>query len=194
MPRLKAPQRRQQLIDVATKLFARWGYNATTTAAIAEIAGVTEPILYRHFVSKQELFVAITRATSEKTLKHWNELIRGVSGSTEKLRTIASEFPSHIRKLEDAYQVIHGALISSHDRKVQNVLREHYSQIERFFHKIIAEGQSSGEFRRNVDPNLPVWQLINTGMSYAMIVLNLKGFDRFSAEDNVEYILRGLKD
>jgi hypothetical protein len=34
--RLKAPQRRQQLIEVATKLFAEYGYDATTTASIAD--------------------------------------------------------------------------------------------------------------------------------------------------------------
>jgi AcrR family transcriptional regulator len=67
MPRLKAPQRREQLIEVATKLFARKGYEATTTAAIAEAAGVTEPILYRHFKSKQELFIAIVREMSDQT-------------------------------------------------------------------------------------------------------------------------------
>src|SRR6186997_1889035 len=75
MPRLKAPQRREQLIEVATKLFARGGYEATTTAAIALAAGVTEPILYRHFKSKQELFVAITRAMSKQTLASWAALI-----------------------------------------------------------------------------------------------------------------------
>ena len=36
----------------------------TTTAAIADAAGVTEPILYRHFSSKQGMFIAITRAMS----------------------------------------------------------------------------------------------------------------------------------
>src|SRR5829696_925611 len=71
MPRLKAPQRREQLIEVATKLFARNGYEATTTAAIALAAGVTEPILYRHFKSKQELFVAIVRTVSQQTMNHW---------------------------------------------------------------------------------------------------------------------------
>src|SRR3954452_19685030 len=73
MRRLKAPQRREQLIEVATKLFAKWGYEATTTSAIPEAAGVTEPILYRHFDSKQELFVAIVRSVSEQTLRHWAE-------------------------------------------------------------------------------------------------------------------------
>src|SRR5689334_17648135 len=74
MPRLKAPQRREQLMEVATRLFARLGYDATTTAAIAEAAGVTEPILYRHFESKQELFVAIVKEVSERTMRHWREL------------------------------------------------------------------------------------------------------------------------
>jgi AcrR family transcriptional regulator len=56
---------------VATRLFARLGYNATTTAAIAKAARVTEPILYRHFKSKQAMFVAIVRQMSEQTLQFW---------------------------------------------------------------------------------------------------------------------------
>src|SRR5881296_2017090 len=85
MPRLKAPQRREQLIEVATKLFAKHGYEATTTAAIADAAGVTEPILYRHFKSKQELFVAIVKAVSDRTMKHWHDLIDGVDDPAEQI-------------------------------------------------------------------------------------------------------------
>jgi AcrR family transcriptional regulator len=194
MSRLKAPQRREQLIAVATKIFARWGYNATTTAAIADAAGVTEPILYRHFSSKQELFVAITRAMSQQTLAKWHDLIEDADSSTEKIRTIAREFPAHIRKLEDAYHVIHGALATSRDRKVLSVMREHYGQIERFFAKIVTDGQSAGEFRRDLNPKVPAWQLINIGIGYAMIALNLQQFEHYSVEDAIEFILRGLKD
>ncbi|MDP9173993.1 MAG: TetR/AcrR family transcriptional regulator [Planctomycetota bacterium] len=193
MPRLKAPQRREQLIEVATKIFAKWGYSAATTAAIAEAAGVTEPILYRHFSSKQELFVAITRAMSQQTLQHWHELIADSPTSTDKIRTIAKEFPGHLQRLEDAYHVIHGALATSRDRKVLAVIREHYTQIERFFCGIVTEGQKSGEFRTNLDPKVPAWQLINTGIGFAMVSLNLQQFDQFSAEDAIDFILRGLK-
>src|SRR5438132_8543304 len=108
MPRLKAPQRREQLISVATKLFAERGYEATTTAAIAEAAGVTEPILYRHFDSKQELFVAIVRSVSELTMSHWRDVIGKLADPAEQIRRIAEEFPAHVRDLADAYYVIHG--------------------------------------------------------------------------------------
>jgi AcrR family transcriptional regulator len=193
MSRLKAPQRREQLIDVATKIFAKWGYNATTTAAIAEAAGVTEPILYRHFKSKQELFVAITREVSARTMRTWHKLIDPISDPTEQLRAIAAEFPEHIRRLADAYHVIHGALSSSHDRKVMAVLKEHYTQIEKFFVGIVEQGQKQGRFRADLDPKVPAWQLIHVGIGYAMITLNLSQFEDFSIAAAIEFILRGLR-
>ncbi|MGA2581681.1 MAG: TetR/AcrR family transcriptional regulator [Tepidisphaeraceae bacterium] len=194
MARLKAAQRREQLIEVATKVFAEYGYSAATTAAIAKAAGVTEPILYRHFASKQEMFVAITRAMSEQTLSYWRNLMEKASGPTDSIRIIAREFPNHIRRLGDAYHVIHGALATSRDRKVLAVMKEHYSQIEKFFALVISEGQKAGEFRRDLDPKVPAWQLINVGIGYAMIALNLQQFDHFSIEQSIEFILRGLKN
>ena len=53
---MKAPERRAQVLRVATRLFARFGYARTTTASLARAAGVTEPVLYRHFPSKRALF------------------------------------------------------------------------------------------------------------------------------------------
>src|SRR6187401_3601331 len=109
MPRLKAAQRREQLIEVATKLFARSGYEATTTAAIAEAAGVTEPILYRHFKSKQELFVAIVSEMSDQTMQQWRALIEDVTDPAERIRKICEAIPDHMKRLSDAYHVLHGA-------------------------------------------------------------------------------------
>src|SRR5215218_7076274 len=126
MPRLKAADRRQQLITVGTQFFAERGYEATTTAAIAEAAGVTEPILYRHFKGKQDLFVAIVREMSELTMRHWNGLIAGVDDPAEAIRRIARQFPQHATQLADAYHVLHGALSTSRDKQVLKVMHEHY--------------------------------------------------------------------
>src|SRR2546426_7227401 len=99
MARLKAPQGREQLMEVATKLFARNGYEATTTAAIALAAGVTEPILYRHFKSKQELFVAIVKAVSNQTMRHWESLVANLKDPAEKIRRVCAQMPSHMGHL-----------------------------------------------------------------------------------------------
>ena len=193
MPRLKAPQRREQLIEVATKLFARNGYEATTTAAIALAAGVTEPILYRHFKSKQELFVAIVRAVSQQTMNHWQELIGGITDPVERIRRIAKEFPQHTKGLDDAYHVLHGALSTSRDRKVIAVMKEHYAQIETFFAGMIRDGQKSGVFRKDLDPKVPAWQLIMTGIGYGMISLNLTQLDNSFSESAIDSMIRGFK-
>jgi AcrR family transcriptional regulator len=193
MARLKAPQRREQLIEVATKLFAKFGYEATTTAAIAEAAKVTEPILYRHFKSKQELFIAIARAMSRQTLESWERLTSRAADPAEQIRLIAAEFPDHLSQLADAYHVIHGALATSRDRKVMAVMREHYEDIEKFFCHIVQAGQDAGIFRKELDPKVPAWQLINVGIGYAMVTLNLPNFNHVDVEGTIEFILRGMK-
>jgi AcrR family transcriptional regulator len=192
MPRLKAAQRREQLIEVATRLFAKTGYEATTTAAIAEAAGVTEPILYRHFRSKQELFVAIVREVSLQTLQQWQAMSEHVTDPAEKLRVISAAMPEHFRRLTDHYHVLHGALATSRDKKVVAVMREHYQQIEDFFGKIVADGQKSGSFRKDISPKAAAWQFIFSGIGYAMISLNL-GTDKEMSREIIESMVRGVK-
>jgi TetR/AcrR family transcriptional regulator len=57
--RLSGEQRREQLVQVAVDLFARKGFNGTTTREIAAAAGVTEAIIFRHFETKEHLYTAI---------------------------------------------------------------------------------------------------------------------------------------
>ena len=57
--RLTASERRSAIERAATDLFAQNGYTATTLDQIAARAGVTKPMLYRHFESKQELFMTL---------------------------------------------------------------------------------------------------------------------------------------
>lgn len=56
MPRL---ERRQQILDAATRAFARAGFTATSLGEIAAEAGITQAILYRHFDSKAALYRAV---------------------------------------------------------------------------------------------------------------------------------------
>ncbi len=56
--RLTADERRQAVLDTACRVFAVSSYRGATTAEIAREAGITEPILYRHFGSKRDLYLA----------------------------------------------------------------------------------------------------------------------------------------
>lgn len=54
--RMPRAQRREQILEAATRAFARGGFAKTGLDAIAAEAGVTPVILYRHFASKAELY------------------------------------------------------------------------------------------------------------------------------------------
>jgi len=57
--RLSAQDRRRQILQVASGLFARQGFQGTTTREIAAQAGVNEALLFRHFASKETLYWTI---------------------------------------------------------------------------------------------------------------------------------------
>ncbi len=192
MPRLKAQQRREQLIEVATRLFAERGYDATTTAAIAEAAGITEPILYRHFKSKQHLFVAIVRLLSAQSLEQWRLMIADLTDPAEQIRRIGHDFADQVHKLQRHYHVLHGALATSTDQKVLAVMQKHYQEIHNFFVGIIREGQAVGRFRSDVNPATPAWGFVYTGIGYAMTTLNLPPFDNMHVEPLIDSLIAGL--
>src|SRR6185503_21141890 len=63
--RLTGEERRQAVIDAATRVFFASSYRGATTAEIAREAGISEPILYRHFGSKRDLYLACLEAAWE---------------------------------------------------------------------------------------------------------------------------------
>jgi AcrR family transcriptional regulator len=63
MPRA---QRREQILDAATRAFARAGFTNTGLDVIAAEAGVTPVILYRHFASKADLYRAVLESASAR--------------------------------------------------------------------------------------------------------------------------------
>lgn len=74
--RLPRPERRAQLLDVALEVFVSQGYHAAAMDDIADRAGVSKPVLYQHFPSKLDLYVALLDLGAE-------ELVAGISGALE---------------------------------------------------------------------------------------------------------------
>jgi AcrR family transcriptional regulator len=80
--RLPAARRRQQLLEVALRVFGEQGFHPASMNDVAEAAGVTKPVLYQHFRSKRDLYRevltdvgaqlldAITKATTAATSPH----------------------------------------------------------------------------------------------------------------------------
>ena len=63
--RLSGEERRRQIVETAVDLFSRKGFRGTTTREIAEAAGISEAMIFKHFATKRELYSAIIEVKSE---------------------------------------------------------------------------------------------------------------------------------
>ena len=68
-PRLRRPERREQILAAATRAFARAGFAATSLDDVAREAGITRVILYRHFESKAELYRAVLERVQRRLVE-----------------------------------------------------------------------------------------------------------------------------
>jgi AcrR family transcriptional regulator len=59
MARISVSSRKEQILQTAIQMFAELGYYKTTTAMIAQSAGVTQPYLFHFYKTKQELYLAV---------------------------------------------------------------------------------------------------------------------------------------
>jgi AcrR family transcriptional regulator len=57
--RMAGEERRLQILGLAVSLFSQHGFRGTTTREIAQAAGVSEAMVFRHFATKEELYAAI---------------------------------------------------------------------------------------------------------------------------------------
>ena len=78
--RMTGQERRNAIIEAAIQLFAEKGFRGTTTRELAAAVGVSEPVLYQHFATKRDLYLAILERTSKE---------QGVEGVLEGLTPLA---------------------------------------------------------------------------------------------------------
>jgi AcrR family transcriptional regulator len=85
---------RERLLEAAVALIEEGGYGAASVAAIAERAGVAAGTLYRHFASKEELFVEVFRAVCSREERAMRDAgdPAGPGGAAEWLQTVLATF------------------------------------------------------------------------------------------------------
>jgi TetR/AcrR family transcriptional regulator, fatty acid metabolism regulator protein len=151
----KAPaiDKRRQILDAAIRVFARQGFHSTRVADIADEAGVAYGLVYHYFKSKDEVL-------NELFSERWSLLLAAIEEADRspdltpraKLEAAAGFIVDSYRHDPELMKVI----IVEVTRAANSFGRTHLAEIRRAYDsiaKIVAEGQESGEFRRDIDPN-----------------------------------------
>src|SRR5438552_4815900 len=84
--RMRGPGRREQLLSVARRVFGKAGFHGVSMDEVAKEAGVTKPILYDHFNSKEELYVALLDADAATLEEQVRRALAAPTGNRERIK------------------------------------------------------------------------------------------------------------
>ncbi|HEY4428350.1 MAG TPA: TetR/AcrR family transcriptional regulator [Solirubrobacteraceae bacterium] len=90
--RQTSDERREQVLEAATHEFAVHGYHAASTAAIAKLAGISQPYIYALFPNKRELFLAAQARMMSHLRETFLDATRGLEDPEERLHAMGMSY------------------------------------------------------------------------------------------------------
>ena len=121
--RLTADERRARILDAARTEFAKAGYHGASTASIARAAGCSEPMLYKHFVGKHALFLAVLEHVTGLVETGFDQVLSAPGDLLENLRSFLPSVMSEPAYVE-ALQLRKLAVTLVHEPAVHTMLMD----------------------------------------------------------------------
>lgn len=180
--RVPAEDRREQILNVAMALFARRGFEGTTTRQIAEMARVNEAIIFRHFPTKEDLYWAIIRRKCSHAgrTRMIEERIAAGGSDLEIFSSIAQRMLARTRVDENITRLLLFTALERHELShefFQNFVAQQYEALARYIRRRVAEGAF-----RSIDPTLAARGFLGM-VIYYYLVQELSGGKRQSGCD-----------
>jgi TetR/AcrR family transcriptional regulator len=168
-PRLPAEERRAAVLDTACRVFARCSYRGATTAEIAREAGVTEPILYRHFASKQALYLACIETAWQRVQAAWDEAVANEPDARAWTQAMAEAFFEFKEQRSAVAQLWLQALTETgDDPEIRRYLRRHLRDVHAFVAEVVTRCQAAGAIPAERDPRAEAWIFVAVGLLTAV--------------------------
>lgn len=176
--RLTKNQRRAQILEIATKIFVEKGYHATRTREIARACGVTEPVIYKHFNSKDELFLEVIASIAGET---FNDI--SFDSAVDREQILTSFVLNKVSRIDDNFLLFKRLL--SELLENTDIRRYYYDKfIPRIAYPVIAYLDQLKE-QKLIRKDVPS-KVVFLGMAGIMLIGTLaKNLDEHSAFSNI---------
>jgi AcrR family transcriptional regulator len=183
--RFSAEDRRQQILQVATELFASRGFEGATTREIARRARVNEAIIFRHFPTKEDLYWAVIEAKvkSSASKEFMRDILLAGNTARDTFATLAETILRRREKDQTLSRLLLFSALENHhlsQRFFQSYVADYYEILGDYIeHRI-----GAGEFR-TVDPKLAARGFLGM-VVYHSLIQDLFGGSKFHAYDSRE--------
>jgi AcrR family transcriptional regulator len=137
-------ERREEILEAATKLFAEHGYADTDTQLLADKLGVGKGTLYRYFPSKRELFLAAADRGMRKLCQYIDASIETIEDPPERIAEVVRSYLSFFADHPELCELLIHERALFKDRKKPTYFEHREANRERLrslYRTYIAEGQ-----------------------------------------------------
>lgn len=151
---------KQRITQAAIRLFANKGYENSSVREIVEAAGVTKPVLYYYFKSKDDLLKSIANEAMEGILSDLAEACScECEGIFQRLSNIKAAFIAYAVEAPDLLKVLHTIAFSGlYDHIVD--FRSHWRKVIESVAKILEKEQRLGAIRDDLPPRMLAFQFV----------------------------------
>ena len=168
-PRLSAAERRQSILEAATRVFARSSYASATTSSIAKEAGITEPVLYHHFKGKAALYGACLEAAWVALRARWEAILDGEPDPRLWLPKIADAGFAALDDENDAARLWLFAITDlADDPKAKPHVVAFTKGLHEYIADMLARAQDAGGIAPDIDPRAEAWIFLSIGVMRSM--------------------------
>ena len=139
---------RQRILETATDLFAEKGYTGTYVREIVEKAGVSKPVLYYYFQSKEGLFYAILEWAADVQQKILNEIVEASGPVLDRFLYLYRRTYAGIQEYHSLYKMIHSLIYGPRQGSPEYDYSKYQHRMFDAVKQIYAEGLSAGEVKK----------------------------------------------
>jgi AcrR family transcriptional regulator len=139
--RLPRDQRRIQLLDAASEVFASKGYHAAAMDDIADAAGVSKPVLYQHFPSKLDLYLALLDQSCYRLVEVVEDALASTEDNADRVIATVAAFYEFISSESGDFRFVFESDLTG-DGAVQQRLSRVNDEISDAIADVIAEDTS----------------------------------------------------
>jgi AcrR family transcriptional regulator len=187
-------QAKEALLSAAVALFAEKGYASTSVREIVASAGVTKPVLYYYFESKEGLFRAILDWAGEQQEILLKNVLDTPGTALERMAYLYRLIFKGVMENGNLFKLIHNLIFGPPQGAPPYDVEQYHRRMVDAIKAIYLKGRSEGELKDADPEEVAILLLGVTDLSFHLYYIQPESFDQAQPERLLELAFQGLSE
>jgi len=201
-------QRRNDILDAASRVFVTQGFSAATMDDVATEAELSKGALYLYFESKEALFLSLSNRSLDHVVAAFEAIAETKASATgaSRFRDMLTAYAENAQRNSEKFRVMVGRLASKAKMDLNDPsFKAHRDRVDRIIGLMVAsleDGQADGSVRTEIDPLLAAFEAWGGLLGVVLVTINFDELRRRTGRELddsrvipefIETLIRGLR-